>query len=364
MNNSTKQLMAIVGGVLIFIFLFSLCNPFQREIQLLDDPQIDYFIQNEAASKVDILWVVDNSGSMQSSQNNLAENFREFIRRFVDENSDEMIDFQMAVVTTDILQEDGRFVDGKILDRSNALADREVFIREFQDLVRVGTDGLGLECSLMPMLRATQHGDQQRFFREDAILVVNILSDEADMSEFFEQKIDHLLRNGHDADIPGHSYASFASEAPSYDLHIPNEDMSDQNVEDFVKAIKSFKDGRRVMINSIVSMNGRVNGMSTRGEEQMKASRMTNGIIADIRSDFADVLGNMGENIYKLAHSFALSRKADSDERMIVFVDGYEIEDWEYNPQYQTIEFINGYVPEAGSEIEVHYEVFREYEGE
>ncbi len=364
MNNSSKQLLAIVGGVLVFIFLFSLCNPFQREIFLLEDPQIDRFVQNEAANKVDILWVVDNSGSMESSQNNLAQNFSLFIQRFVHEESEELIDFQMAVVTTDMLQEDGRFVDGKILSRSDAISDREGFIREFQELLRVGTGGLGLECSLMPMLRASEHADQQDFFREDAILVVNILSDEGDMSEFFEQRIDQLLRSGRNPDIPGRDYESFEAEASTYGMKVPPARMKNQSVEYFVKAIKDYKDGRRVMINSIVSLGGAIDGLSSKGEEQMKASRMSGGIIADIRSDFAGILSDMGENIYQLAHSFALSRRADSEDRMIVFVDDEEIYDWEYNPTYQSIEFTNGYIPPAGSEIEIHYEVFRQYEGE
>lgn len=361
MNHSTKQLLIIVGGVLIFVFLFSLCNPFHREIFLLEDPQVDRFIQNEAASKVDMLWVVDNSGSMESSQNNLAQNFRAFIRRFLQEEQD-LIDFQMAVVTTDVLQEDGKFVQGRILTRSDAQADREAFIREFQSLVRVGTSGLGLECSLMPALRATQQPDQRRFFREDAMLVINILSDEADMSEHFRQKIDYLLRSGQDADIPGRDYADFARRGPSEGFMLPPGSMDDLSVKEFVEQLKTFKDGRRVMINSIVSMGGRVDGMRSEGVEQMRASRLTHGTVADIRGDFADVLTHMGDNIYQLAHRFALSRKPDSEDRMRVTVEGEEVYDWEYDPAYQSIQFVNGYLPPAGAEVEVQYEVFHQYE--
>ncbi|MBO9667186.1 MAG: hypothetical protein J7501_10280, partial [Bdellovibrio sp.] len=47
--------------------------------------------------KIDILWIVDNSGSMESSQANLASNFQSFIARFNQSNHD----FHMAVATTD-----------------------------------------------------------------------------------------------------------------------------------------------------------------------------------------------------------------------------------------------------------------------
>ena len=164
MNNSSKQLLVIIGGVVIFVLLFSLCNPFQREVFLLQDPQIDYFTQNEVSGKVDILWVVDNSGSMEDSQENLARNFNSFINRFVDENTDQLVDFQMAIITTDLLQEDGKFVGGRILRQEDALANRPEFIADFQELVRVGTEGMGLECDLLSMLRATQRTENQHFF--------------------------------------------------------------------------------------------------------------------------------------------------------------------------------------------------------
>lgn len=360
MNHSGKQLLAIIGGVLIFIFLFALCNPFKREIFLLEDPQVDKFVQNEAASKVDLLWVIDNSGSMERSQANLAQNFRRFIGRFVNEQTDELIDFQMAVVTTDLLQEDGRFVQGRVLNRAAAQADREQFVRDFQELVQVGTGGLGLECCLLPAIRATEQAGQGSFFRQDALLVVNLVSDEADMSVHFRQLLDRYLRNERDADIPGRDYESFVAQAPAQGLKPPPAHLEDLSVEELVETLKRFKAGRRVMINSIVSM--RDGGMSSRGEPQMRASRLTNGIIADIEGDFAELLSDMGGRIYRLAHSFALSRKPDGTDRMLVFVNGEEVTDWTYNPTYQSIEFINGYLPPPGAEIEVQYEVFFQYE--
>ena len=366
MNRSLQQLLVIIGSVIIFVLLFSLCNPFKREVFLLNDPQIDRFIQHEdeMSGVVDILWLIDNSGSMATSQQNLATNFSSFINRFTSNTTNEMLDFQMAVITTDQLLEDGQFVQGKILTREDALNDKAQFTRDFQALVKVGTEGSPFECDLMPALRATQRSENQDFFRENAMLVINILSDEADMSTHFLKQMKTLLYDaGPDSDIPTSDYETFF-ELTGYKE--PPEEMLDQDVEYFVRGLKDFKSGRRVMINSIVNTEESSNfsGMivGVEGKQQMEASHMTGGQIADINGDFATTLTNLGTSISRLASSFALSRKADGDDRMIVTVNGEEVSDWLYNSELQTIEFINGYVPPAGAEIEVQYEVFYEYE--
>jgi len=69
------------------------------------DVRVDTYSQ-QAASKIDVLWVMDNSGSMAPRQENLARNFGAFITEFT-RNS---IDYRIAITTTDIFKEAGRFV--------------------------------------------------------------------------------------------------------------------------------------------------------------------------------------------------------------------------------------------------------------
>lgn len=342
MNKSTQQLIALVGGVLLFISLFSLCNPFKREVMLLEDPHVDHFVQLEAASAVDMLWVVDNSGSMQSSQENLARNFSSFIQAFVGEGQ-ELIDFQMAVITTDP-DEDirGAFVEGDVLTRSQAMADRDSFIRRFEHLVQVGTSGSGNECGLWAATSSWQRPEHQGFFRPEGMLVINMLTDEADKSMRERQ----------------------------------------QSVIDFVDSCRSFKAGRRVMINTIVdtvgyrklrslvqanqlystlqSHKGRIDRT---GVDLVAPAYLTQGRILDIKRDFAQSLASLGQDISTLAQSFALTRKADSDLRMMVFVDGEEIDPyyWIYNSTLNAIQFTDEFIPVPAARIEVHYEVFHEY---
>jgi len=69
------------------------------------DVRVDTYTQ-QAASKIDVLWIIDDSGSMAPRQENLARNFQSFITEFT-KNS---IDYRIAVTTTDIFKEAGRLV--------------------------------------------------------------------------------------------------------------------------------------------------------------------------------------------------------------------------------------------------------------
>ncbi|MEW5855082.1 MAG: hypothetical protein AB2A00_40270 [Myxococcota bacterium] len=59
--------------------------------------QTDEFCQRPA-SRVDILWVIDNSGSMLSEQNKVADRFSEFFRQL----QTSLVDYHIGVITTDI----------------------------------------------------------------------------------------------------------------------------------------------------------------------------------------------------------------------------------------------------------------------
>lgn len=61
------------------------------------DEQTEEFCQRPA-SKVDILWVVDNSGSMTAEQSRLADRFSDFFRQL----QKSLVDYHIGVVTTSI----------------------------------------------------------------------------------------------------------------------------------------------------------------------------------------------------------------------------------------------------------------------
>lgn len=79
-KGSFLQSRALVGGFCLMVGLGA-CGP---RAQFGFVPESDTFKQNESSTnkKIDILWVVDNSGSMDTSQKNLAANVGQFIEEF------------------------------------------------------------------------------------------------------------------------------------------------------------------------------------------------------------------------------------------------------------------------------------------
>jgi hypothetical protein len=67
------------------------------------------FTQNGGVVKnaIDVLWVVDNSGSMEPLQTNLTSNFSSFISNFQTQG----YDFHMAVTSTDVYKSEANFLN-------------------------------------------------------------------------------------------------------------------------------------------------------------------------------------------------------------------------------------------------------------
>ena len=96
----------------------------------------DVFPQ-DAAAKIDVLWVIDNSASMQPQQERLALG----LSRFMDLFSRGLVDYRIAVTTTDVFNDKGEFMGSPdVIDPS--LPDP---VATFQKAVRVGTGGKGHE---------------------------------------------------------------------------------------------------------------------------------------------------------------------------------------------------------------------------
>lgn len=180
----------------------------------------------------DILFVVDNSGSMREEQENLAANFTAFIDALADSGGD----YQLAIVTTDATgqnpcgqpgQECGGFRtfefgemypfplqtqnvdacfqvpipsgcfrtddDGLAIISSDLGA--STIVESFQQAVQVGTCGNGIEAGLQTMRQAldrAESGCNQGFLRPEANLVVVFVSDERGNSISNDDKADGI----------------------------------------------------------------------------------------------------------------------------------------------------------------------------
>ena len=152
--------------------------------------QIDTFYQ-KTVRKVDILWVVDSSGSMQDKQAKLANNFQTFIQNL--SSAQPPVDYHLGIITVDATLEGGalrpvngdpstRYIACDATGHCNVADPTAAFVAT----VKVGTGGSPIEKGLLaahlaltdPMKSGTNAG----FLRDDAALYVIIVSDEGDAS--------------------------------------------------------------------------------------------------------------------------------------------------------------------------------------
>ena len=132
------------------------------------------------SNKIDVLWVVDNSGSMLTKQQNLRDSFDDFMTLFTAKN----YDFQMAIVTTDTYPtpggQNGNF-QGVPTVISNVTPG---FAAVFKANIVVGAtgaaDAMGLDAINLALSPAKLAGPNTGFLRPDAHLVVIVLSDADD----------------------------------------------------------------------------------------------------------------------------------------------------------------------------------------
>jgi len=152
--------------------------------------QVDAFSQTQVG-KVDILWVVDDSGSMQPKQDKVKQNFHAFISKLVE--NDNSIDYHIGVITSDTYNpaESGRLIrPGGLskpwIGRDTCAPPSCDPVAKFQQVVGVGTQGAGDEKPLLAAMMALTppnlDHDNAGFIRDDASLFLIVISDEEDSS--------------------------------------------------------------------------------------------------------------------------------------------------------------------------------------
>lgn len=280
------------------------------------------FVQKASAAKLDILWVIDNSGSMSEEQANLSENFNEFMPAFIDNN----IDFQMAITTTDPTRSTvdfgsdkcGKLVAGsENLNSISAKSDAAAVIASFESLMKVGTSGSGNEQGLNAVNCFSAKNDnlinvQKKFFRPDAYLAIVYVSDEEDSS-------------------PGSAADAIAAlQARVSEAH----------------KVKAYA----IVDKFLVSRNGNTPGF----QRYEDVAVGTGGQSYDIFGDFSESLANMSNDLVSLIDSFVL-KSQPIDGSLKVYVDGVLSNNYSYDAASKSIKFNVGSVPVPLAKIKVTY---------
>ncbi len=158
----------------------------------------------EQCRKMDLIFVVDDSGSMSEEQTNLASNFPMFatLLNSYTISTGEQLDYRAAVTTTGVTASgtqvlpppfstslpfnqtgmDGRFRTVSGMPRTWLERTDPNMATTFAQAASVGTGGPGLEMPLRAMELAIQPTTNAGFIRPDALLGIIILTDEDDCS--------------------------------------------------------------------------------------------------------------------------------------------------------------------------------------
>lgn len=325
------------------------------------------FTQNStfAQRPIDILWVVDNSGSMENSQANLAANFQSFINRFQTLN----LDFRMGVITTDAYlayhynqnsrsQLRDRGVDTKGTLNCNDDTDLTTGIRimdrntpnlatVFVKNIKQGICGNGDERAFSSFRHALGNPLNNGFRRPGAFLSIIIVSDEDDFSHTDWQNGTnsyYFTENYNDSSML--SVASFTS----YLDTLTNTTAG--GVRNYSVSVISILD--QACLNQL---NDSAQKIGTRYKQLANATQGTQGSLC---SNFGTTLDLISQQVVTLSSVFQLNREP-IPASIYVTVNGVQVPQhatngWTYNASNWTVQFHGASVPNGGADVQIFFE--------
>lgn len=301
----------------------------------------DTFTQ-EPASVVDVLWVIDDSGSMQNEQELIADGFASFIASIEDTN----IDYHIGVITTDM--DIGNSERGRLLGVPAVLTSEDDVHALFPARAMVGIGGSAKEQGISAALEAVSEplasGGNAGFLRKDAVLSIIYVSDEEDCSD-----------NGALGDEPPEAcYTQYYKLADRAAL------LAD------LLAVK--QGGGRLLNSAIVGPPPEEACVeSWEGTRYAYLVEATGGILGSIcEEDYSSILERMGLAVSGVLTTFQLSRNPVEDT-IEVSVDEDKVErdavdGWTFDAENRMLRFDGDYVPPRGSTISVSYRVLSNVE--
>lgn len=336
----------------------SACGSKQSSFSLLSDQST--FKQNSAPTngKIDVLWVVDNSGSMETSQQNVAANFQRFIEGF----NAKGFDYQLAVITSDAyrgqfnpaLKDNSLFKDGTnwtsrtgIPIVTPAISDP---VGTFLINVQQGIYGAGDERAFQSITAALNEPRNGVFPRPDAFLAVIIVSDEDDFSHDGSNSLDSQYNN---ANLhPVQKYIDYLDAKMGA---TPSNRSSKYNVNSIAILDETCR----------ASLSNQFTERKI-GKRYIDLSDATSGVKGSLCSDFGSTMANISNKIIELTTQFYLQDDPNL-ATLRVFVDGKEApaltgtepSPWSgylYHPETNSITFHGSWVPGPGATINVVFD--------
>jgi hypothetical protein len=302
--------------------------------------QTDTFDQ-PANVRSDVLFVVDNSGSMGWAQAALAQNFGNFIRWA----SNLQVDFQIGVIATEVN------------DTENGIGDppRDV------------EPGVLMEVPSRPKIFNNQTSDLQAAFTE-AVAVGTCCSDEqeAGLQAAWMALTPPLI------DDPGKNGGFLRKDAKLYVVILSDEqDQSKGETDfyvDFFRGLKGPRNATMVKVSAICGNSpdgcSTSDGGAESGSRYIEVAQRTGGIFESIcTSDWSRSLEHLGIDAFTPIREFTLSRQP-VENTLVVTVNGQNVQKasgpggadgWTYYLDSNTLYFGDNVLPGKGAHIVVQY---------
>lgn len=346
----------------LLMLALSGCDNGDTTYSLLQDGETFNQASSTVNTKIDVLWIVDNSGSMLSSQQNLVANFPEFINKF----TEKAFDFQVAVNASDAYLAQsplwtnyynqnptpsyyegqsqslkGKFRDGVGANHSGFHVITPAtpnLAQTFVTNAMLGTNGRGDERSFQAMEQSLLSSHNQPFVRTDqgGFLAIILLTDEDDFSNPATT-----------------AYESYVAQLTPVSYYV--------SLLDAVTGTSGAS--KRYNVNTIsvpdqTCLNQIFNGAQKIGQRVQALADATSGMKLSICGDFAEQLAELANNIVQLSTKFSLGTKKPIPSTIVVTVNGVVVPTagWFYEQPTNSIVFNTGYTPQQGSAIKVTFD--------
>jgi hypothetical protein len=255
------------------VWLLGACDTTRFTMRQPPGQQVDVFRQ-AIVPNVDVLWVVDNSDSMEEEQQALADSFQDFYK-FISNTAS----FNIGVISTDVYNSEHR---GRLLGDVPIITEETPDSEKvFRQNVNVGIGGKGNEQGFQaaylaltePLISTANAG----FLQEDAHLFIIFVSDEDDGSfgdvKYYLRALEQIRGVGNDGTV---KVAAVVGDVPE----VPQRCREEKNVDP--------------------------------GERYADLAERSGGMVLSICDDnFATNLDELGFSAAGLKRHFSLSRRAD-----------------------------------------------------
>lgn len=328
----------------------------------------DSFQQSNSATSVpiDILWVVDNSGSMETSQQQLANSVPAFINKFTQTN----FDYRMAVVTTDAYKGMSFFGGDPSLslfrdgerdyypnDGINDATSSGVFVISpstpnintvFQTNLLQGIYGGGDERGFQSMEAALLNTTNaaRPFPRAGAFLVVIFLTDEEDFSWSGTAGIQETSPgvNNVITDPRLHPISRYTGILDA----VTNSTDNKKNY--MVSTIAIFDAACRQQLTNTTFTGRRI------AERYAQLVDATGGVKASLCDDFSDIMSNISDSILQFSTKFYLTR-TPIPGTLQIFVNNVLVPEshYVYSVVENSVTFEAAHIPPQGASIRVAF---------